>query len=226
MFTVIVGGGMVGSYLANLFLEEGHQVRVLEKRADVAEKIRQETKAEVVEGDASDPTVLEQTGVQNADVFVAVSGHDEDNLVTCQLAKYTFKVPRVIARVNNPRNEWLYTRQWGVDVSVSQTHIIGQVIREESSLHDIVTLLKLRKGDFALVEAKAGPGSKIIGKPLREVAHFLPQDCIIVAAIRGEELIIPRGTAVLEAGDQVLAVAAPRVEKELEDVLCGGSCEG
>lgn len=221
MFTVIVGGGMVGSYLANVFLEEGHKVLVMDKRPDVVEKVREETKAEVVRGDACDPVTLEEAGVQNADVFVAVSGHDEDNLVSCQLAKFTFKVDRVIARVNNPRNEWLYTRQWGVDVSISQTHIIGQVIREESSLSDIITLLKLRKGDFALVEVEIGPDSKITGKPLKEVAHLLPQDCIIVAAIRGEQLIIPRGSAVLEAGDQLLAVATPKVEKELERAVRG-----
>jgi len=221
MFTVIVGGGMVGSYLANMFLQEGHEVTVLEKRPEVAEKLRAETKATIVQGDADDPVVLEETGVQNADVFIAVSGHDEDNLVTCQLAKYTFKVPRVIARVNNPRNEWLYTRQWGVDVSISQTHIISQVLREEASLTDVVTLLKLRKGDFALVEVEAGPGSQVTGKPLREVAHLLPSECVIVCAIRGDELIIPRGTAVLQVGDHVLAVARPEFEKDLERVLRG-----
>lgn len=221
MFTVIAGGGMVGSYLANMFLEEGHDVTVLEKRPEVAEKVGAETKAKVVQGDADDPVVLEETGVQNADVFIAVSGHDEDNLVACQLAKYTFKVPRVVARVNNPRNEWLYTRQWGVDVSISQTHIISQVLREEASLKDVVTLLKLRKGDFALVEVEAGPDSKITGKPLREVAHLLPTDCVVVCAIRGEELIIPRGNAVLMPGDHVLAVARPDFEKNLEQVLRG-----
>ncbi len=224
MFVVIVGGGMVGSYLANIFLEEGHRVTILDKRPEVIEKLQAETEAQVLQGDASDPVILQEAGVQNADVFVAVSGHDEDNLVTCQLAKLTFNVPRVIARVNNPKNEWLYTRQWGIDVSVSATHIIAQVMREEASLKDIVTLLKLRKGDFALVEAEAGRDSAIVNKPLKEVAHLLPPDCILVAVIRGPELIIPRGAAVIEPGDQVLAVASPNVEKDLERVLCGESC--
>jgi trk system potassium uptake protein TrkA len=217
MFAIVVGGGKVGSYLANSLHEDGHRVVLMEKRQEVIEKVAREVQCEIFQGDACDPEVFEQSGAANADLVVAVTGHDEDNLVICQLAKFSFKVARVIARINNPRNEWLYTREWGVDVAVSAVHIIAKIIREEASLGDIVTLLKLRKGEVALVEVKLSKDSPVLNKAIKDIS--LPPDCVVVTIIRDTRLVIPAGTTTFLLGDEVLALTTVKNEAKLAEVL-------
>jgi len=205
MFVLIVGGGNTGSYLAKLLHQDGHTVRVIEERPSLLEKLRNELPQEVViAGDGSSPSVLESAGVLKANVLAAVTGSDETNLVVTSLARFEFRVPRIIARVNNPKNAWLFTREMGVDVALNQADILARLIAEEMSLGDMMTLLKLRRGEYSLIEEKVHPQSPAANKNLREIN--LPDECTITAIIRHHQLIIPHGDTVLEPADEVLAL--------------------
>lgn len=217
MFAVIVGGGKVGSYLAESLESDGHRVAVVEKNPDTCAKVQKRIGGPLVCGDGGDLENLEKAGCRKADLVAAVTGADEVNLVICQLAKFTFDVRRVIARINNPRNEWLFHKDWGVDVGVSAVHIISRVIQEEARLGDLVTLLKLRKGEMALVEGTLSQDSRAAGKQVSELN--LPSECVLAAIIRGDQLVIPRGTTTLEAGDEVLAITTVAAERTLDDIL-------
>ena len=150
MFVIIVGGGKTGSYLARLLLDAGHQVKVIEDRPVVFERLKDELPEDtLICGDGSSPTVLEAAGIRNAQVLAAVTGEDEANLVVTTLGKFEFKVQRTIARVNNPKNAWLFTPEMGVDVALNQSDILARLIAEEMSLGDMMTLLKLRKGEYS-----------------------------------------------------------------------------
>jgi trk system potassium uptake protein TrkA len=219
MLAVIVGGGRGGSYLAQDLQSQGYQVKVVDRRPDVVAKLRQEIGGDVICGEGSSPQLLEQVGVAKADLVVALTHNDEDNLVVCRLAKHHFHVPRVIARVNNPLNEWLYTKAWGVDVAISQVHLTSKVIEEEIGMGELVTLLKLNRGAAALVEVTLPETSPCRGKAIRELAF--PPDTVIVSVIRGGRLVIPRGDARLEAGDEILAVSTVAAEKSLKELLVG-----
>ena len=205
MFVIIVGGGKTGSQLAENLLKEGHQVRVIEDRDSVLERLRQELPGEVVfAGDGSSPDVLEAAGIGSAQVLAAVTGDDEANLVITTLARFEFHVPRVIARVNNPKNAWLFTPEMGVDVALNQSDILAHLIAEEMSLGDMMTLLKLRKGEYSVVEEKVHPASGAVGKKLSEL--LLPDESVIAAIIRKGKLVIPHGDTKLQPADEVLAV--------------------
>ncbi|HWU37039.1 MAG TPA: TrkA family potassium uptake protein [Candidatus Acidoferrum sp.] len=219
MLAVIVGGGRGGSYLAQDLQSQGYQIKVIDRRPDVVAKLRQEIGGDVVCGEGSSPQVLEQVGVAKAHLVVALTHNDEDNLVVCRLAKHHFHVPRVIARVNNPLNEWLYTKAWGVDVAISQVHLTSKVIEEEIGMGELITLLKLNRGEAALVELRLPETSPCRNKAIRDLD--LPTDTVIVSVIRGGKLVIPRGDTRLEAGDEILAVSTVEAEKSLNDILVG-----
>lgn len=219
MLAVIVGGGRGGSYLAQDLQGQGYQVKVVDRRPDVVAKLRQEINGEVLCGDGCSPQILEQVGAAQAKLVVAMLHADEDNLVVCRLAKHQFKVARVIARVNNPQNEWLYTKAWGVDVAISQVHLTAKVIEEEIGLGELVTLLKLNRGEAALVEMRLPEGSPALGKAIRELQ--LPADTVIVSIIRDGKLVIPRGDTSLQVGDEVLAVSTVKAEPALKNALVG-----
>lgn len=219
MKVIIAGGGRVGTCLAQIFEAEGHEVVVVEKDWERVEKISKFLKSTIVQADACDPLQFEKSGVRGADVVVAVTGHDEDNLVISQLAKVYFGVKRVVARVNHPRNKWLYTRDWGVDVAVSSTHIIADILREEASLGDLITLLRFKGGKVALVETVVEPDSKLIGKKIGQLN--LPEDSVLVAIVRQkkEEVVFPRGDTVICEGDRIYALTSVLKERELAEVL-------
>ena len=219
MLAVIIGGGRGGSYLARDLQSQCYQVKVVDRRPDVVAKLRQEIGGDVLCGDGSSPQTLEQVGVAKADLVVALTHNDEDNLVVCRLAKRQFRVPRVIARVNNPLNEWLYTKAWGVDVAISQVHLTSKVIEEEIGLGELITLLKLNRGEAALLELRLPEISPCQGKAIRDLN--LPAETVIVSVIRGGKLIIPRGDTVLETGDDILAVSTVAAEKALKDLFVG-----
>jgi trk system potassium uptake protein len=205
MFVVIVGGGKVGSHVAKLLIEEGHEVRVIDNRPDVLTKLHRELPAEVIHsGDGTDPVRLEQTGIRRAQVMAAVTGQDETNLVACSLARHEFNVPRIIARVNNPRNKWLFTPEMGVDVGINQADLMAKLVVEEMSLGDMMTLLKLRQGMVELVEEKIAETSIVNGKAVKDVEW--PPQCTLAAVIRKGDVIAPNGNTVLQAYDEVLAV--------------------
>jgi trk system potassium uptake protein TrkA len=221
MLAVIIGGGRGGSYLARDLQGQGYQIKVVDRRPEVVAKLRQEIGGDVICGDGCSPEILEQIGTAKADLLVALTHNDEDNLVVCRLAKHHFHVPRVIARVNNPLNEWLYTKAWGVDVAISQVHLTSKVIEEEIGMGELVTLLKLNRGAAALVEVRLPETSSCQGKTIRDL-NF-PGDTVIVSVIRSGKLIIPRGDTRLETGDEILAVSTVAAEKSLKDLLVGPS---
>lgn len=218
MKVLIVGGGQVGSYLANLLLKDGHAVTLVEERPKQLALLRQELpEGTVVAGGFTDPLVLEKAGITQANVVVAVTSKDEENLVISTLARFEFGVKRVIARVNNPQNSWAFTPEMGVDVGLNQADLMAHLVAEEMSLGDMITLLKLNKGQFSLVQEKVHPNSSVVGKSLRELS--LPSDCVIFAVIRHSELLIPRGDTVLKINDEILAVSKATQVKNLANLL-------
>ncbi len=218
MFVIIVGGGNTGSYLAKLLLNAGHIVKVVEERPLVLEKMEGEIPSEsIIVGDGSSPQVLENAGVLKANVLAAVTGSDETNLVVTSLARFEFNVPRVIARLNNPKNAWLFTPEMGVDVALNQAEILARLVAEEMSLGDMMTLLKLRKGEYSLIEEKVHPLSLSANKTLRELK--IPEECVLVAIIRKTKLFIPHGDTVLQPADEILALVHASVLKQLAVLL-------
>jgi trk system potassium uptake protein TrkA len=221
MNVLIVGGGKTGSHLARQLLNQGHGIKLVESRPDIIERLEQELPPGVlIVGDGSSPATLEKAGIEEADVLAAVTGEDETNLVVTTLGRFEYHVPRTIARVNNPKNAWLFNEDMGVDVSLNQTDMLAKLIEEEMSLGDMVTLLKLRRGEYSVVEEKLPPGSKILGTPLKDLP--LPETCVIAAVIRGGKVVIPRGNMLFEEDDEVLAVVDNKALGELRDLFAPG----
>lgn len=205
MFVIIVGGGKTGSFLAEQLLRQGHKVRLIENRPQIVERLKKEVSVDVlVEGDGSSPAVLEKAGIQTADVLAAVTGEDEANLVVTTLARFEFNVPRTIARVNNPKNAWLFSQEMGVDIAVDQTDLMAKLIVEEMSLGDMMVLLKLRSGEYSVVEERVHPDAPAVGQAVKDVA--LPPECTLVAILREERLVIPKGDTVFQPLDEVIAL--------------------
>lgn len=218
MFVIIVGGGNTGSQLAKFLLETGHTVRVIEERPTVLEKLASEIPQEmIIKGDGSSPAILEKAGIQTAQVLVAVTGADETNLVVTTLGRFEFNVPRVIARINNSKNAWLFTPEMGVDVSLNQAEILARLSAEEMSIGDMMTLLKLRRGKYSLVEEKIASGARAIGIAIKDLP--LPPNCIISGIIRAGEIVLPRGITVLEEGDEILALVDESARGQLDNIL-------
>jgi trk system potassium uptake protein TrkA len=218
MYVIVVGGGNTGSQLAKFLIDEGHTVRVVDERANVLEKLAKEIPADcIVNGDGSSPAVLEKAGIQNAQVLAAVTGSDETNLVITTLGKFEFNVKRVIARINNSKNAWLFTPEMGVDVSLNQAEILSRLTAEEMSLGDMMTMLKIRRGKYSIVEEKIPPSAPVIGLAIKDLSF--PNNCVISGIIRHGEIILPRGTTTLEEGDEVLALVDDHAREQLAKLL-------
>ncbi|MBU4224589.1 MAG: NAD-binding protein [Chloroflexi bacterium] len=205
MFVIIAGGGRTGAQLASLLLVENQQVRLIEHRRELLTRLHRELPTEVIyEGSPIDPAVLEHAGIREAQVLAATMDTDANNLVLCFIAHEMFKVPRIIARVNNPRNAWLFNENFHVDVALNQANVLAHLIQEEMSLGDMMTLLKLRRGRYSLVEEKIPAGAKALGIAIKDLG--LPDQCVIAAIIRGGKVIVPSGATVFKPEDEVLAV--------------------
>lgn len=205
MFVLIGGGGRTGTQLALLLMAQDHHVHVLEHRRDVLHRLHRDLPSEIIyEGHATEVGVLEQAGIGEANVVAGVTSNDADNLALCYLARSRYGTPRTVARINDPRNGWIFNKTFNVDVALNPAEMIGGMIMEEISLGDMVTLLKLRRGQYVLVEEKIAPDAKGIGVAIKDLA--LPEHCVIAAIIRHDEVIVPRGVTILEAGDEMLAV--------------------
>ena len=218
MYIVINGGGKVGAYLARTLNEKGHHLAVIEKRPEIVEKMAEDlpTSILLIEGDGGSMQFQEDAGVAHADVFVAVTGEDEENLLSCQLAKARFNVKRTVARVNNPKNEHIF-RVLGIE-AISSTTVIGRLIEEEMTAGEMFTLHVLEKGRLAFVEITL-PGNGVSKRRISELS--LPGNTVLVSLIRGEEVVVPRGDTVLEKGDRVIAVTPIDQEEVLRRLLAG-----
>jgi trk system potassium uptake protein TrkA len=218
VFVLIVGGGKTGAHLAGLLLAGGNKAVIVDPRPEITEPLRQRFPRDMVlTGDGADPKVLIQAGIKKADVVAAVASDDEDNLVVSTISRFEFAVPRVIARVNDPDNAWLFTRDMGVDVALNQADLMAKLIAEEMSIGDMVTLLKLRRGQYSLIEVKVAPGSIADGKAVRDLD--LPCDCVLSAILRKGDLILPRADTVLQPIDEVLAIVRPDQQADLERLV-------
>jgi trk system potassium uptake protein len=218
MFVVIASGGRTGAQLAHMLVSMEHEVRIIEDRPDVLSRIHRELPTEtIVEGDPLDLQVLELAGIRQANVLAACTTLDETNLTLCYLARNLFSVRRTIARVNNPRDAWLFDRKFHVDVAVNQAEILSSLIQEEMSLGDMITLLKLRRGNYSLVEEKIPPGAKAVGMMIKDLP--LPDHCVIAAIIRKGEIMIPRGVSTIEMDDEIMAVTDAEGARSLSDLF-------
>jgi trk system potassium uptake protein TrkA len=217
---VISGAGAVGRHLASDLAARGHAVTLIEQDRATLE-VAKEWAPDVQHllGDACEPWVLEQADLRGADVVAAVTGDDEDNLVTSLLAKQEYGVPRVLARVNHPDNEWLFTDQWGVDAAVSPPHILTAMVEEEVTVGDLVRILPLERGRISIVELTVPQDSPNAGRPLYELR--LPPDAAIVAIIRESHVVIPQLETVIASGDEVLALAVAEAESGLRAAILG-----
>jgi len=220
MYIIIVGGGQVGYHLTKALLAEGHEVLVIEKNASVSQGIANELGSSVVlHGDGCEVSVLTEAGTSRADMLLAVTGDDEDNLVACQVAKHKFAVGRTLARVRNPRHEALF-RKLGVDVTVSSTSIILEHIEHEVPSHPLMHLMVIRDRGLEIVEVTVPAGSKSVGQAINDLT--IPPDTVLSLIIRKEQKpIIPTPDTIIEAGDQVVAITPPASETDLRSALAG-----
>lgn len=222
MRVVIAGAGSVGTFIAEDLTRGGHEVVIVEvdtERVAQAERHGEPAEATWINADACEVSEFARAGVDRADVVAAVTGDDEDNLVISLLAKQEFAVPRVVARVNNPKNEWMFTEMWGVDVSVSTPHLLSALVEEAVSVGSLVRLLSFEGGRARLSEATLTAESPSNGKDLAELG--LPRDSTVVAIVRDNHVIVPRGDTVLRSGDEVLVLSTPEAEDDVVATLVG-----
>lgn len=216
MRVVIAGAGAVGRSIARELLENGHEVLLIDK-SPAAVSVQRVPEAEWLLADACEITTLDEAALERCQVMIAASGDDKVNLVVSLLAKTEFGVPRVVARVNHPGNEWLFTEAWGVDVAVSTPRLMSALVEEAVSVGDLVRLLRFSHGQADLVELTLPAEASLVGTSLREVDW--PRNTALVTIIRGTRVLIPSPDHALEAGDELLFVASPEAEPALQTLL-------
>ena len=216
MRVAIAGAGAVGRSIAVELIDGRHQVMLIEREADQFEPTTVE-QADWVLGDACEVSILEESGIEQCDVVIAATGDDKANLVVSLLAKTEFAVRRVVARVNNPANEWLFTDAWGVDVAVSTPRMLAAMVEEAVSVGDLVRLMTFRQSQANLVELTLPEETPLAGKPVSELD--LPRDAALVTILRGDRVIVPQPEDPLEPGDELLFVATSDVEPEIRSAL-------
>lgn len=204
MNILVAGAGNVGRYLARILVDADHAVTVIERDETVVERARQESGAHVIHGDASEPSLLEKAGIRGMDVVVAATGDDEDNIVVSNLAKFEFEVPRVVARVKNALNTWLYEPDIGVDVVVSAPHTIAQLIEEQVVVGDVVQLLRLPEGQGAIVETTVPDDSQLAGRSVAQTSW--PPGCVVVAVVRSSQILPASAETLLAVGDRLVCL--------------------
>jgi len=220
MNVLIAGGGRTAAQLARILIAQNHNVSLIENRPEVLARIHKELPTEVIfEGNPIDPSMLEQAGAKTANVLAVCTTEDETNLAISYYGRNHFKIPRIIARINNPRNAWLFDKKFHVDVAVNQAEIMASIIEEEMSLGDMMTLLKIRRGNYSIVEEKIPSNAPVIGQAIKDLTF--PEHCVIAAIIRSGEVIVPRGITVFEEGDEVLALTDSEGAKQLAKMFGG-----
>jgi len=219
MKVVVAGAGTLGRRVTR-YVSREHTVTLIEQDPQRYRAMTEEfdgwAEVTVLQGDADEPSVLLEAGVDRADVFVAATGDDEDNLVACLLAKNEYRVKKVIAAVRNPRNRWLYNRSWGVDVALDSAQIVARLIEEEATLTDLVTLLDLREGEVTITSITATPDGVLVGKTFEEL--HVPPSCHPVAVIRDNDVVMPGPDVRIRAGDMLLVIAGPGGECHIAEL--------
>ncbi len=219
MYIIVIGGGRVGYYLAQALLDEKHEVLIVEKNATVCEVLTEQMGSICFRGDGCEAATLAEIGTGRADMFIAVTGDDPDNLVACQIAKHKFNVSRTIARIRNPQNEAIF-KKLGIDVTVSTTNLILEHIEEEVPTHPLIHLLTIRDRGLEIVEVKILPDSTAVGKAVQDLS--LPENSILSLLLRKQHKpIIPRASTILQAEDRIIAVTSPESEEALRTALTG-----
>ena len=224
MYIIVVGGGKVGYYLAKELVEEGHEVLVIEKDSTKAERIAEELGDISLWGDGCEATTMEMAGFGRADMVIAVTGDDEDNLVSCQVAKAMFNVPRAVARINNPKNEEIF-KKLGIDTTVSATAAILAQIEQEIPTHALVPLLRLKGGGLEIVEVKVPVNAAVVGRRINDI--LLPPQSIVALVIDEEgEPRVPNADTVVQGGDEVVAVTRTENEDALRSAFTSAAAGG
>jgi trk system potassium uptake protein TrkA len=219
MRVAIAGAGNVGLFIANDLHATGHEVQLIEQNPAVVERAVADEGVEWFIADACEVSSLKEAGLERCDVVVAATGDDEDNLVISLLAKQEFAVPRVIARVNHPKNEWMFNENWGVDLSVSTPHLITALVEEAVSVGRLVRILQFERGQARLVEVTLAENAPVVDRALKDID--MPRDATVVAVVRGEHVVMPRGDTIFETGDEVLAMVTPDSEENVRGILTG-----
>ncbi|WP_166083306.1 potassium channel family protein [Erysipelothrix anatis] len=218
MKAIIIGGGQVGSYVAKLLIQNNYEVSIIENREKPLEKIRHDfTEEMLVRGTGSDPDTLERAGINQADVVVAVTGEDQVNLVVATIAKYEYGTKRVIARVNNPRNTWLFNQSMGVDVAVNQADLVSRIVMDEIDMKSLSTLLKINKGKNSIVQMGIQAGSRAANKMIKDLQ--LPEETVLITLIREDDAIVINGSVELKADDTVIALTNEKGQYALNDLF-------
>ncbi|MFZ0665903.1 MAG: TrkA family potassium uptake protein [Acidimicrobiales bacterium] len=222
MRVAVCGAGNVGTSIASDLSAHGHDVLLIDKDVDLVQRLRKEMEGlDIVAADGCEVNSLDAAGFAEVDVVIAATGDDEDNLVISLLSKQEFAVPRVISRVNNSKNQWLFNESWGVDVSVCMPLMMTALVEEAVSVGSLVRLLRLERGHVNLVEVTLADTSPAVGVSLAQLD--IPRDATIVAVVRRDRLVVPRGDTVLEPGDEVLALVTAQSEQQVHAVLVGNA---
>ena len=219
MRVAVAGAGSVGTAIAGDLRDNGHSVLLIEQDPDLVARLRPTLDVEWLEGDACEVSTLRTAELERADVMVAATGDDEDNLVVSLLAKMEFAVPRVVARVNHPKNRWLFNETWGVDVSVSTPHLLTALVEEAVSVGALVRLLQFEGGEAHLVEVTLADNSPARNRPLSELE--VPRDASVVAVVRQDRVVIPRGDTVMQVGDEVVVLVTGESVDTVKALLVG-----
>jgi len=221
MRVAIAGAGNVGQHVAASLQRTGHEVLVIEQNQGVVDRATLSSEIEWYVGDACEVSSLREAGLARSEVLVAATGDDEDNLVVSLLAKQEFGIPRVIARVNHPKNEWMFTENWGVDLFVSTPTLITALVEEAVSVGKLVEILRFEGGLARLVEVTLAEDAGVVGESIADVP--IPREATIVAILRDEHLVVPRGETVFQSGDEVLALVTPDSEDQVREILTGAT---
>ncbi|HNY20119.1 MAG TPA: TrkA family potassium uptake protein [Flexilinea sp.] len=215
MNAIVVGGGNVGIYITRLLRENGNQVKIIDYNETITKKLEAEFgKENVFLGNGSNPAVLERTGIEKADVLLAVTGADEANLAVGTLAKYEFGVRKVIGKVNNPLNAWLYTKQFGIDMVINQAELISKIAMEQIDFEDMTILLRLSEEKYSIVQFEIKGNSPSVGKCISDLD--LPEESLVISVSRNKKLQICKGNTMLQAGDHLIALVKDSVNEEFK----------
>ncbi|MDD4860035.1 MAG: TrkA family potassium uptake protein [Dehalococcoidales bacterium] len=219
MYIIVVGGGRLGYYLTKGLLAEGHEVLLLEKDSVVCDTITEELGSVCFRGDGCETTVLNEVGTSRADMFIAVTGDDEDNLVSCQVAKHKFNVPTTIARLRNPDNELLF-KKLGIDITISATNLILEAIEREVTTHPLTHVLTMQDKGWEMVDIRILPEAATVGKSIKDLV-IPPESKLTLVIPHTDKPYVPTANSVLREGDRVIALTTPQTEEALRAALSG-----